>query len=139
MKVIVSQTSSQLQYVAATDSTQIEVGANQFNKSAPTFRPMELILAGLASCTSIDIENILRKQRVQFQNLQVVANGTRADATPAVFTHIELHIQVEGDVPESKLQRAIELTKETYCSVSHMLRESVEITYSFTIYNSHQS
>ncbi|CAG5077335.1 OsmC family protein [Parvicella tangerina] len=133
MKVTLSQTSRPLQYIAANDSTQIEVGANQDNPSKRTFRPMELILAGLASCSAIDIENILRKQRINFNNLRISATGTRADSTPAVFTKINLFIEIEGDVPEEKLKRAIQLTKDKYCSVSHMLREHVEITYSSKI------
>ncbi len=133
MKVTVTQTSSPLQYIAANDHAQIEVGANQYHKSAPTFRPMELILAGLASCSAIDIENILKKQKVQFQNLQIIVSGTRADAIPAVFERIELQVIVEGEVAENKLQRAIDLTKNKYCSVARMLSSSVEITYSYLI------
>lgn len=132
MKVTVTQTSTPLQYIADNDHTQLEVGANQFSTHV-TFRPMELILAGLASCSAIDIEHILKKQKIEFSHLRITAQGTRRKEVPAVFTKIDLIVHISGDVPEVKLQRAIDLTKEKYCSVSHMLRENVDITYSYFI------
>lgn len=134
MEVTVKQTIAPLQYEASTNVATIEVGARH-NKEDLTFRPMELILTGLASCSAIDIENILRKQKLVFSDLTINATGKRADAIPAVFESIDLNIRIKGDIPENKLKRAIDLTKDKYCSVYLMLKGSVDITYSYQIIN----
>lgn len=133
MKVTLTQKGIPLQYQAETSIAKIEVGANQFSGERSTFRPMELILAGLASCSAIDIENILRKQKIQFEDFHIEIFGTRADQIPAVFTKIDLKISITGDIPENKLQRAINLTTEKYCSVYKMLENEVKISYSYSI------
>lgn len=133
MKVQLTQTGVPLQYKAETSIAEIEVGANQFKEDHFTFRPMELILTGLASCSAIDIENILRKQKIEFKDFRIEIFGTRADAIPAVFTKIDLQISISGIIPEKKLKRAIELTTEKYCSVYRMLQNEVDISYSFSI------
>ena len=133
MNVTVKQNFFPLQYYAETNVAKIRVGANQHNKEDLTFRPMELILTGLASCSAIDIENILRKQKVDFTELTIEATGVRADTIPGVFTSIDLKIQLKGAVPEQKLTRAIQLTKDKYCSVYHMLKDNVDINYSYQI------
>lgn len=136
MRVTLKPSIAPLQYSASSPAAKIEVGANRHNDQDLSFRPMELILAGLASCSAIDIENILRKQRIAFSDLTIEAEGTRADTIPGVFTEITLKISIKGEVPSSKLQRAIELTKEKYCSVYHMLKDTVTIHYTYLIINS---
>ncbi len=98
------------------------------------FRPMELVLVGLGSCSAMDVLSILRKQRQQVSDVRVELSGERADAVPAVFTAINVHYEVEGsDLNEKAVQRAVDLSMEKYCSVSHMLRATVRITHSFQI------
>lgn len=133
MKVSLKQKGTPLQYQAETSTAIIEVGANQFNGNHKTFRPMELILTGLASCSAIDIETILRKQKIEFTDFQIEVFGTRSDQIPGVFTDIDLKIFITGDIPESKLQRAIKLTTDKYCSVYKMLQNEVNISYSYSI------
>lgn len=84
-------------------------------------RPMEMMLMSLAGCASMDVLMILEKQRQEVKNYHVDAEGLRADATPAVYQNITLHFQVSGDVKLEKLQEAIRLSAEKYCSVSAML------------------
>lgn len=93
-------------------------------------RPMQALLASLAGCSAIDVLHILQKQRHVVTRLDVEVDGERADAVPAVFTKIHLKYVASGDFPLHKLERAVALSSEKYCSVSHMLRATVEITSS---------
>lgn len=97
------------------------------------FRPMEMVLASLASCSSIDVIAILKKQKLNPRIFKVDVSAERADAIPAVFTKIYLKFICSNDVSEERLQRAVELSITKYCSVSKMLEKSVEIVYSSEI------
>jgi uncharacterized OsmC-like protein len=94
---------------------------------------MELLLASISSCSAIDILSILKKQRQSFSDFEIITNGKRADATPAIFEKIDLQINIIGNVDPLKLEKAIELTKEKYCSVYHILSKTAEINYTFKI------
>ncbi len=96
--------------------------------------PMELVLVGLAGCTAMDVVSVMAKKRQPMTNLQVKAQGERAETHPRVFTKIHLEYVAYGEgIDEHALQRAIELSEETYCSVQAMLKHSVEITSSMRI------
>jgi len=95
--------------------------------------PMQLVLSALGGCMSIDVILILQKQKQMVEDYEVVVTGERADATPAVFTSINIHISVTGQVEERKLKKAIELSEEKYCSVHKMLENSVDITTTSSI------
>ncbi|MEW9051189.1 MAG: OsmC family protein [Neobacillus sp.] len=94
-------------------------------------RPTELLLNAVAGCTGIDIISILKKMRLDVTGFQMDVKGDRADDHPKKFTHIHVHYALEGDLPEEKVVRAIRLSKDTYCSVSHSL--SAELTVSYSI------
>lgn len=96
--------------------------------------PMEMVALGLGSCSSVDILSILEKQRQSVDRYDVEVDATRAeDEVPSVFTELHVHYTVEGDVDPDKLQRAIELSLEKYCSVSRMLEKTATISYAFTV------
>lgn len=92
-------------------------------------RPMELFLVSLASCSALDVAMILEQQRQDLQGLTVAVDGTRADAVPAVYQTIDLSFVARGDVAPSKLERAVRLSVDKYCSVRAMLRDDVEVTW----------
>ena len=97
-------------------------------------RPMELLLMGLGGCSAIDIISILKKQRQNPEGFSVSIDGERpADAVPALFEKIHVTFNFTGDLDESKVKRAIDLSMETYCSVAKTLEKTATITYSFTI------
>tara|TARA_B110000879_G_scaffold207637_1_gene291696 strand:+ start:2902 stop:3324 length:423 start_codon:yes stop_codon:yes gene_type:complete len=98
-------------------------------------RPMELILMGLGGCTAYDVVDILNKSRQPLEDLKVSIKAKRAETIPAVFQQIEIHFTVVGaGVDPGRVQRAIDLTAEKYCSASIMLEKGgVEITHSFEI------
>jgi putative redox protein len=95
--------------------------------------PMELLLAGIGGCSTIDIISILQKQRQELQDIRITVEGNRADSIPKVFTKINLHYTLIGNLDTEKVQKAIDLSLEKYCSVSRMLEKTAEITYSFQI------
>lgn len=94
-------------------------------------RPTELLLNAVAGCTGIDIISILTKMRLSPRAFNMEVEGERADDHPKKFTKINIHYDFEGELPEDKVVRAIKLSKDTYCSVSHSL--SAEITASYSI------
>ena len=102
------------------------------NKSEPNPQgasPMELLLMGIAGCSSIDIVMILKKQQLEMTNLEMDVEGFRVDgAVPNVFTGIHLKIHIDGEIPEKKAIRAVDLSLEKYCSVAKMLEKTAEIT-----------
>jgi putative redox protein len=91
-------------------------------------RPMETLLAALAGCSSQDVIHIMKKQRQDLERLEVEVEGERADAIPAVFTRIHLRFKGYGPIELKKLQQAVDLSMEKYCSVSKMLQPTVAIT-----------
>ena len=93
-------------------------------------RPMEMVLMGLAGCSSMDLLLILGKQRQNPEEIDVTIRGTRVDAVPAVYSDIHMHFEVSGEVSEKKLQKAVELSVDKYCSVVKMLEPTVKITHS---------
>jgi putative redox protein len=96
--------------------------------------PMEMVALGLGGCSSIDILSILEKQRQPVEQFSVDVDAERADdQVPAVFTRMHAHYEIEGEVEPEKVRRAVELSLEKYCSVSHMLESTVTISYAFTV------
>ena len=98
------------------------------------FRPMQLLLAGLGSCSSIDIISILRKQKQPLENIRVIIDGEREkDRIPSLFRDIHVHFIFKGQLDEKKVKRAVDLSMKSYCSVTKTLEKTANITYSFEI------
>ena len=96
--------------------------------------PMELLLMGVAGCSSIDIISILNKQKIKPDSLQIQVEGDRLKGqVPALFTAIHAKVIVTGDVPADRLFRAAQLSFEKYCSVSKTLEHTAAITFSVTV------
>jgi len=100
----------------------------------PGMSPMELLLAGLAGCTGMDIASILSKQRQPFVDLKVKVRGKRASDYPKVFTELEVTYLLWGEGLDLKsVERAIQLSEEKYCSVGLMLDKAALIHSSYRI------
>ena len=92
--------------------------------------PMELLLMGLAGCSSIDVVSILGKQKINPTSLKMEVNGKRNEGeTPSLFKKIEVSVFIEGEIPSSKVKRAVDLSFEKYCSVSKTLESTAKINY----------
>jgi putative redox protein len=97
-------------------------------------RPMELVLAGTGGCTAFDVVLILKKGRHAVTGCEVSLQAERADTDPKVFTRVHFHYRVKGrQLKRDAVARAIELSKDKYCSASIMLAETAEITHDFEI------
>jgi len=93
-------------------------------------RPTELLLHAIAGCTGIDIISILQKMRLNPSSFRIEIDGTRADEHPKRFTNIHILYALEGELPEEKVVRAITLSKDKYCSVSHSVNADISVSYS---------
>lgn len=91
--------------------------------------PMDLVLMAVAGCMAIDVRAILEKGRVPLDALDVEAQGARADEPPRCYTALRLVVRVAGVAPDdrSKVERAIELSRQKYCSVLFSLRRDVPV------------
>lgn len=98
------------------------------------FSPMQLLLAGVGGCSAIDIVGILEKQRQDLQDLTVEVEGDRQSKEEySEFKTIHIKFIFTGDLEESKVERAINLSLDKYCSVSKTLEKTSEITHSYEI------
>lgn len=91
-------------------------------------RPMELLAGSLAGCMSIDVLSILKKQRVTVEHYQVKINAQRSEGVPSKYEAIELEFVVDTGVPLDKLENAIHLSHDKYCSVSASIHPDIRIT-----------
>jgi putative redox protein len=99
-------------------------------------RPMQLMLSALGGCSSIDVINILKKQRQPLEDIQVRIDGERQkEVSPSLFEKIHVHFTLTGDLDENKVKRAISLSMDQHCSVAKTLEKTAEITYSYEIIN----
>lgn len=109
-------------------------GSEQFGGSRAATAPMELLLMSLIGCTSADVISIIDKMRLNYNKFEATVFAERAEEHPKVYTKIHIDYYVSGeDIKEESLKRAIELSQEKYCSISDMLRHSVDITYDYHI------
>ena len=97
-------------------------------------RPMEILLLGVAGCTMIDVVTTLKKMRQDLSHLETKINAERATDHPKVFTDIHIHFILKGqNLDEKKVDKAITLSAEKYCSASIMLGETATITHDFEV------
>ena len=104
-------------------------GAPEYGGRNIGIRPMEMLLMGLAGCTAFDVVNILRRGREPVTDCVVEVDADRASEDPKVFTAIRVVYRVTGrGLSRQKVERAVSLSKEKYCSASIMLGATAEIT-----------
>ena len=97
-------------------------------------RPMEMLLLGVAGCTMIDVVTTLKKMRQDLSHCETKINAERATDHPKVFTDIHIQFIVKGkDLDSKKVDKAITLSAEKYCSASIMLGETATISHDFEV------
>lgn len=97
-------------------------------------RPMEMLLAGTGGCTAFDVVSILKKGRHAVTSCEVSLHSERAETEPKVFTRIHFHYKIGGKgLKPEVVARAIELSKDKYCSASIMLAKTAVITHDFEL------
>ena len=98
------------------------------------FRPIEMLLVGLAGCTGMDVISILRKKRQDVTAYQVQVRGVRAETHPMVFVEITVeHIVTGHAVQPEAVARAIQLSEERYCGAGAMLGKVAHLTHTYRI------
>ncbi|MEO8384107.1 MAG: OsmC family protein [Betaproteobacteria bacterium] len=97
-------------------------------------RPMETVLIGTGACSAYDVVHILKKAREPITDCVVEIEAERASNDPKVFTAIHFHFIVTGEgVNAAKVERAIRLSAEVYCSATAMLAKTANVTHDFEI------
>jgi len=95
-------------------------------------KPSDLLMLSAASCSAYDVVMILTKQREPLEGLEVSCTGEQAAEAPYQFTSMHLHYTVKGAaLNPKKVERAIRLSEDKYCSVVNTLKPTVEITSDF--------
>ena len=107
----------------------IEIGGENLG-----VRPMEMLLLGVAGCTMIDVVTTLKKMRQDLSYCETKISAERANEHPKVFTDIHIKFLVKGkNLDSKKVDKAITLSAEKYCSASIMLGKTAKITHDFEV------
>ncbi|MEO5336482.1 MAG: OsmC family protein [Magnetospirillum sp. WYHS-4] len=97
-------------------------------------RPMEMLLMGMGGCTAFDVVDILEKGRQKIEDCAIEIEAERAEANPKVFTRILMRYIVEGKgLDRAKVERAVQLSADKYCSASIMLGKTAEIIHEIEV------
>lgn len=96
--------------------------------------PPQAVAMALAGCMAIDVADIITKGRHQLTGLEARLRGERAPDPPRRFTRFTLHFAIQGDVPLHAIERAIQLSRDKYCSVWHSLREDTQLETTFEVH-----
>jgi putative redox protein len=105
-------------------------GAEEIGGQNAGVRPMELLLQSVAGCSGINVMWILEKMRLKPTSFHMELDGDRSEEPPKRFTSIHIHYAFEGELPEQKVARAIQLANDKYCSVTHTLNSKLTVSYS---------
>ena len=95
--------------------------------------PVQTLAFALAGCMAMDVVHVLRKGRHDLRGLTVGLVAGRAEEEPRRFTSATLQFTVTGNVPPEPIQRAIDLSRDKYCSVWNSLRQDIELTVTFRV------
>lgn len=130
MKLSIERTGDAIHFQGTNGSCDVAIASSDDQEG---LSPMEMTALSVVGCSSIDILTILEKQKQDIDAFSAEIDAERADDPPRVFTALHMHYVLDGDVPPEKVRRAIELSLDTYCSVSNMVDQTATITYAFTL------
>lgn len=135
MKIKLTHKSEYHSKIENQNGNSIEID-NKSDLNPKGVSPMELLLMGVAGCSSIDIISILKKQKQEFSNLYIEVEGKReGEELPSLFKKIHVNVFIEGNVDSKKAYKASELSFTKYCSVSKTLESTADITFSVYVNN----
>jgi putative redox protein len=124
-----------LQFAGTTDAAGPDIEVSLDGETQAGASPMELLLLSLAGCMAIDIRVILERSRVNLEDLSVRVEGFRRQEHPMAYESIRMHLLLRGPskADRARVERAIRLSEETYCSVHHSLNPSIEIQTTYEL------
>ena len=97
-------------------------------------KPKPLMLVALAGCTGMDVVSLLNKMRVKFTSVSIMVEGTTTEEHPKKYVKMIVIYQIKGKgIDRSKVEKAVELSKEKYCGVSASYKSSIDIDYRIEI------
>jgi len=112
----------------------VVMGASAAGHDAVGPSPMEMLLLGLGGCATFDVVLILERGREAVDDCVVEIEAERAEEDPKVFTRIHMHFVVTGKaLNQAKVERAVKLSAEKYCSASAMFGKTADITHDFEV------
>ncbi len=100
-------------------------------KAGPT--PVQALAFGLAGCMAMDVASILERGRLEVKSMRAHLESQRSTEHPKRLLAVDLRLTLEGAIPPDRVERAIQLSRERYCSVWHSLNPDIEFTTSFEI------
>jgi len=118
-----------LRFLTATPTTAIILDSD--STAGPS--PPEAIAMALAGCMAIDVTDIVLKGRHPLKSLEARITGERREDPPRHFVRFTLHFALTGNVPAHAVERAIQLSRDKYCSVWHSLRQDIELLTTFEV------
>lgn len=118
-----------LKFRAATPRTALILDGDSTDGPSPA----EAVAMALAGCMAIDVADIVIKGRHTLTSLEAKIDGQRRDDPPRHFISFRLHFALTGDVPAHAVERAIQLSRDKYCSVWHSLRRDIALTTTFEV------
>lgn len=93
-------------------------------------RPKKLLLTALAGCTGMDVVSLLKKMHVPFESFNIRVDGKLAEDHPKYYETMHITYELKGtDLPLDKIQKAVELSQEKYCSVSALFKKAIPVTW----------
>ncbi|MBM7559406.1 OsmC family protein [Marinitoga litoralis] len=125
-----------MQFVSKTPSGhEVIIDASpDFGGSNTGPRSLELFLLGIGGCTGMDVVSILTKMKVKFDDLKIKLETERNEEHPRYFKKINVKYIFKGkDLPMDKLERAVKLSQEKYCSASATVKGMAEVTYEIIV------
>ena len=126
------------QFVGTDSSKHSVVLSTQDENNAVGMKPSDLLLVALASCTAVDVVQILEKKRMPLTSMSIEVSGEQDKDPPWTFRAIHMEFKVSGkNLKAEDVQKAIDLSENKYCSVAASLRGTVDISHSFEILNEH--
>ena len=97
-------------------------------------KPSDLLLIAVASCSAVDVVEILEKKRMTLTHLEISSSGEQDQDPPWTFRTIHMHYKIGGkNLTEKAVAQAIQLSEEKYCSVAATIRGTAEIITDFEI------
>jgi putative redox protein len=119
--------------IATQDGHPIAVDSGPPDGDGGAADPIDLVLAALAGCTSMDVASILRKKRQPVDRYDLEVDGEEATEHPQMFVAITVEHVIAGDVDPEAVRRSIELSATRYCPVSALLSKGVTIEHRYRL------
>lgn len=93
-------------------------------------RPKPLMLLALAGCTGMDVVSMLKKMKVEFDDLNISVEGDLTEEPPKQYSAMKIIYEFKGkDLPLKKIEKAINMSKTKYCGVSALYKKAIEVTH----------